>query len=117
MTPTAAVQMETKPVYQPATYRPETPDVGGTWRGTPVADDSDYVFGGITPSLAELLPEADDRKDSVAASLKNAGFYSAHAWHNLAAIRTLGIVLPIFVCGALLLFVPNGWNRTSSALW
>ncbi|HVJ68729.1 MAG TPA: type II secretion system F family protein [Caulifigura sp.] len=105
--PAAAVQMETKPVYQPALYRPEAPDVGGTWRGTPVADDSDYVFGGITPSLAELLPEADDRKDSVAASLKNAGFYSAHAWHNLAAIRILGIVLPIFICGALLLFVPE----------
>lgn len=107
--PAAPVQMETKPVYQPATtyHRPETPDVGGTWRGTPIADDSDYVFGAITPSLAEFLPEADERKDSVAASLKNAGFYSAHAWHNLAAVRILGIVLPIFVCGALLLLVPE----------
>jgi tight adherence protein C len=102
-----AVQIETKPVYNQPAYRPETPDVGGTWRGTPIADDSDYVFGAATASLAEMLPESDERKEAVATSLKNAGFYSAHAWHNLAAIRILGIVLPIMVCGALLVLVPE----------
>ncbi len=104
---TAAVQMETKPIYRQPAYKPEAPDVGGTWRGTPIADDSDYVLGAATPSLAELLPESDERKEAVAASLKNAGFYSAHAWHNLAAIRCLGIILPILVCGGLLLVVPE----------
>src|SRR5436190_21879146 len=53
-----AVQMETKPVYSQPTFRPPMPDVGGTWRGTPIADDSDYVFGGATASLAEMLPES-----------------------------------------------------------
>ncbi len=104
------VQLETKPaasIYRQPAYKPETPDVGGTWRGTPVADDSDYVFGAATPSLAELLPEADDRKEAVSVALKNAGYYSAHAWHNLAAIRVLGIILPLFACGALLLMVPE----------
>lgn len=104
---TAAVQMETKSIYRQPAYKPEKPDVGGTWRGTPIADDSDYVLGAATPSLAELLPESDERKEAVAASLKNAGFYSAHAWHNLAAIRCLGIILPILVCGGLLLIVPE----------
>jgi tight adherence protein C len=102
-----AVQMETKPIYTQPAFRPPTPDVGGTWRGTPIADDSDYVFGSATASLAEMLPESDERKEVVAISLKNAGFYSAHAWHNLAAIRILGIVLPIFVCGGLLVLVPE----------
>ena len=106
-TPTAAVQMETKPIYREPAYRPATPDVGGTWRGTPIADDSDYVLGAATPSLAEMLPESDERKEAVAASLRNAGFYSAHAWHNLAAIRILGIVLSILFCGSLLLIVPE----------
>jgi len=101
------VQVETKPVYTPPAYRPEVPDVGGTWRGTPIADDSDYVFGAATPSLAEMLPESDERKEAVAVALKNAGFYSAHAWHNLAAIRILGIILPILLCGLLLVVVPE----------
>jgi tight adherence protein C len=102
-----AVQMETKPIYTQPAFRPPTPDVGGTWRGTPIADDTDYVFGGATASLAEMLPESDDRKEAVSISLKNAGFYSAHAWHNLAAIRILGIVLPLFICGGLLVLVPE----------
>jgi tight adherence protein C len=107
---TSPVHLEPKPaqtIYRQPTYRPETPDVGGTWRGTPIADDSDYVLGPVTSSLAEFLPESDERKEAVSASLKNAGFYSAHAWHNLAAIRFLGIFLPIMVCGALLVLVPE----------
>ncbi len=107
ITSPADVQLETKSIYRQPAYRPETPDVGGTWRGTPIADDSDYVLGAVTPSLAELLPESDERKEAVATSLKNAGFYSAHAWHNLAAIRCLGIILPILFCGALMLVVPE----------
>ncbi|QDT56156.1 Bacterial type II secretion system protein F domain protein [Caulifigura coniformis] len=102
-----SVQMETKPIYTPPAYRPAAPDVGGTWRGTPIADDSDYVFGAATPSLAELLPESDERKEVVSTTLKNAGYYSAHAWHNLAAIRCLGIVLPILIFGLLLVLVPE----------
>jgi len=105
--PAGSVQMETKPIYTPPAYRPATPDVGGTWRGTPIADDSDYVFGAATPSLAELLPESDERKEAVSTTLKNAGYYSAHAWHNMAAIRCLGIFLPILICGLLLVLVPE----------
>ncbi|MBX3441685.1 MAG: type II secretion system F family protein [Planctomyces sp.] len=72
----------------------------------PIADDSDLVFGPLTPALAELLPESETRKRDLARSLQNAGHYSANAWRNLAAIRTLGIVLPILGCLAALVLAP-----------
>lgn len=77
------------------------------WQGTPVADDSDYVLGGVTSALAQLLPESDERKQKLSVNLKNAGYYSAHAWHNLAAIRCLGIILPILLCLGLLVIAPE----------
>jgi tight adherence protein C len=61
----------------------------------------------VTPALAELLPESDERKQKLSVSLKNAGYYSAHAWHNLAAIRCLGIILPILLCLGLLVIAPE----------
>lgn len=73
----------------------------------PGTDDSDYRFGGVTPVLAAMLPESDDRRRAVTRSLRNAGEYGRHAWHNFAAVRYLGIVLPILFFGALLVVVPE----------
>lgn len=72
----------------------------------PFADTSDYAFGGLTPLLAAMLPESAAKKQRFQRALANAGYYTPHAWHNFAAMRYLGIVIPILVFGALLVIVP-----------
>lgn len=71
-----------------------------------IIDGSDLVFGPATTTLAAMLPESDDRRRDLTRSLQNAGYYSRNAWHNLSAIRYLGIILPIIVCGLMLVFGP-----------
>ncbi len=73
----------------------------------PGTDDSDYRFGASTSILAAMLPESEDRRRAVTRTLHNAGQYSRHAWHNFAAVRYLGIVLPILFFGAGLVLVPE----------
>lgn len=73
----------------------------------PFADTADYSFGPATPMLAAMLPESPDKRSRVRRMLKNAGYYTPHAWHNLAATRYLGLILPILVFGALLVVVPQ----------
>jgi tight adherence protein C len=101
--------LETKPATATRRSNPAEQVVAplADWRGSPVADGSDYSFGPVTPMLAELLPESDERKETVTATLRNAGFYSPHAWHNLAAVRCLGIILPIIACLTMLVLVPE----------
>lgn len=71
-----------------------------------LGDGKDMVFGPITTTLSSMLPESDDRRRELTRTLQNAGYYERHAWHNLAAVRYLGIFLPIIVCGLLLAFGP-----------
>lgn len=73
---------------------------------TPLADGSDYAFGPITSLLAALLPESDERRQANKKALRNAGYYEPHAWHNLAAARYLGVIVPIILCLGLLLVAP-----------
>jgi len=70
----------------------------------PIADESDYAFGPITPSLAVLLPESEAKQQVVKKELIQAGHYEPHAWHNLAAVRYLGLMLPLIFFGAGLAF-------------
>ena len=72
----------------------------------PDADPGDYLFGRLTAVLAALLPESPARRDRLKRELRTAGFYGPHAWHNLAAVRYLGIMLPLILFGTLLLVVP-----------
>ena len=70
-------------------------------------DESDYVFGpGITPAMASLLPESDERRQVLTKQLQNAGYYTPHAWHNLSAVRWFGIAMSLVVFGSLLLIAP-----------
>lgn len=87
---------ETAPVLLPTIEADETP----------LVDGSDYAFGSLTSLLASLLPESAERKQSNKKALRNAGYYEPHAWHNLAAARYLGVILPILLCLGLLLFAP-----------
>lgn len=78
---------------------------------TPLATGDDYVFGGATPMLAALLPESDERKAVTKRELRNAGYYEPHAPQNLAAVRYLGIILPLVFFGLLMLIVPKPLER------
>lgn len=69
-----------------------------------IADEGDYTFGSITPSLAVLLPESQTKQQVVKKELIQAGYYEPHAWHNLAAVRYLGLMLPLVIFGAVLAF-------------
>jgi len=71
-----------------------------------LGDGTDLVFGPITTTLSSMLPESDDRRRELTRTLQNAGYYGRNAWHNLAAVRYLGIFLPVIVCGLLLVFGP-----------
>lgn len=72
----------------------------------PYATDDDYAFGGLTPAMAALVPSSEDSRRQMTKSLHNAGYYTPHAWQNYAAVRYLGIILPLVFFGALLLVVP-----------
>jgi tight adherence protein C len=69
-------------------------------------DGSRLLFGELTPVLASLLPESDEKRQLVRRELANAGYYHPHAADNLAAIRYVGIVLPIVIFGVVFLSVP-----------
>ena len=67
---------------------------------------TDMIFGGATPLLASMLPESDEKKRLMKRELANAGYYQPNAWLNLAAIRYLGMILPILFFGIVFLMVP-----------
>ncbi len=71
-----------------------------------ITDSSDMIFGSLTPLFASLLPESEERKKTTKKELQRAGYFEPHAWHNLAAVRYLGVIVPILLCLLLLLIVP-----------
>ncbi len=73
----------------------------------PYADTSDYVFGGATPVMASFVPTSDEGRIADTKTLRNAGYYTPHAWHNFTAVRYLGIILPVVFFGVMLLLVPE----------
>ncbi|MCA8997137.1 MAG: type II secretion system F family protein [Planctomycetaceae bacterium] len=72
----------------------------------PYARTDDYNFGPVTSSLAALLPTTDERRRKETRLLRNAGYYEPHAWHNYAALRYLGIMIPLVFFGILLVIAP-----------
>lgn len=72
----------------------------------PLHGSKDLVFGGVTPALAAMLPESAERQEVLRRELRAAGYYQPHAWHNLAAIRYVGLMGAIILFGAMLLIVP-----------
>ena len=82
----------------------------------PTSDTSDYVFGRLTPVLASLLPEWKARRAVVKRELITAGYHQPHAWQNLAAVRYLGIMVPLLLIGILLVLVPRQLEVAAVAL-
>jgi tight adherence protein C len=68
------------------------------------------LFGPVTPVLAALLPETESKKRMMQRELVNAGYYAPGAWQNLAAVRYLGIMLPIVLFGAMFVLLPRTWE-------
>jgi tight adherence protein C len=71
----------------------------------PIRDD-DFVFGSITPAIAQLLPETDARRDSQRKNLIAAGYHSRASWLNLASIRFVLSFLAMVVVGFWLIVAP-----------
>lgn len=76
----------------------------------PTADTRDYLFGRLTPILAELLPESASKRETLKTELKTAGYYGPHAWQNLAAIRYVAMMGSLLLFGSLLLVVPASFE-------
>lgn len=73
----------------------------------PFADQSDLVFGPLTPTLAAMLPESEERRRAGRKEVMAAGFYNPHAHVNFSAIRYLGIMVPMFLMGLMLVLSPS----------
>ncbi|QDT65384.1 type II secretion system F family protein [Calycomorphotria hydatis] len=70
-------------------------------------DGSDRVLGPATGTLAQMLPETEERHREWRKTLRTAGYLSPHAMQNFNALRYLAIILPLLVLGGLLLIVPK----------
>ncbi len=71
----------------------------------PIRDDA-FVFGSLTPSIAQLLPETDSRREIQRKSLIAAGYHSRASWLNLSAIRFALSFLSLVVVGIWLIMAP-----------
>lgn len=54
-----------------------------------------------------MMPTTTEGRQTYHRVLRNAGYYSYHAWHNFAAVRYLGLMLPILLFGGLMVAVPE----------
>lgn len=73
----------------------------------PATADDDYAVGRLTPALAALMPESEERRREWRRDLRAAGYLGPRAWQNFAAVRYLCIVVPMLVLGAALVLVPR----------
>ncbi|MFN9717968.1 MAG: type II secretion system F family protein [Planctomycetota bacterium] len=71
----------------------------------PIANE-DFVFGSLTPSIAQLLPESESRREVQRKALIGAGYHSRAAWLNLSAIRFALSFLSLVVVGLWLIAAP-----------
>lgn len=73
----------------------------------PGADSTGMVFGRLTPLLAALFPDTVQRRKDTRQELQSAGYYNPHAATNMAAIRYVAMMMPLLLCGSLLLVAPK----------
>jgi tight adherence protein C len=73
----------------------------------PAVDSREYAVGPLTPALAALLPESEERRQQWKRDLRTAGYLSPRAWQNFAAVRYLCVIAPMLVLGVALVLVPR----------
>ncbi len=104
--PTQPEKIAPAAVFSTEGTKPQLDSFAGVEEEYPYFDQSDYKFGALTPTLAALMPTSKEGRETLTRDLRNAGYYSPHAWHNLTAIRYLCMVGPIVFFGFLLVLVP-----------
>lgn len=62
--------------------------------------------GSLTSLLAASLPCSAERRASQMRELRQAGLHGVRAWERLAAVRHLGVMIPLTVFGVLMILVP-----------
>lgn len=83
---------------------------------SPTLNDEDLTFGAATPALAAMLPQSEESHKTHKRELQKAGYYQPRAWQNLAAIRYAAIIIPLFLFGILLLFLPERFEWVAAIL-
>lgn len=73
----------------------------------PSVRTDDLAFGGLTPTLASMLPDSEPRREEARKELQAAGFYQPHAFENLAATRYLLMMLGLVIGGVALILAPQ----------
>ena len=68
--------------------------------------DEEFVFGRLTPSIAQLLPETAARRDIQRKLLLGAGYHSRASWLNLTAIRFTLAFISLVIIGFWLNIAP-----------
>ncbi len=71
----------------------------------PIRED-DYLFGGLTPAIAQLLPETASRREVQRKALTGAGYFSRAAWLNLTALRFVLAFSSMVIVGFWLIMAP-----------
>ena len=71
----------------------------------PIRND-DFVFGSITPAVAQMLPETGARREVQRKNLASAGYHSRASWLNLTAIRFVLSFLALVIVGFWLIMAP-----------
>ncbi len=72
----------------------------------PSVRTDDLSYGGLTPVLASMLPESEQRAADARKDLQAAGYYQPHASQNLAASRYLLMMLGLLLGGLALVLAP-----------
>lgn len=71
-----------------------------------IYDASDYAYGPLTRTLSAMMPVSRQSKETLTSALRNAGYYSPHAWENFSATWYLILITPLIFCGSLLVAAP-----------
>ena len=69
-------------------------------------EQSEGVFGALTPALAAQIPESRKESRDFAQLLRSAGIYSRTARTSIYAARLLALLLPLVIGGALAVWAP-----------
>ena len=70
-------------------------------------DSSDLLFGSTTTFLSEMMPVTKKGQETLTKALRNAGYFSPHAWENFSAVWLLIMMGTLFAFGGLLVVVPK----------
>lgn len=81
----------------------------------PIRND-EMLFGGLTPAIAQMLPETQSRKEVQWKALQGAGYHSRASWLNLTALRFSLAFISLVIIGFWLNVAPRQFEIPLMAL-